>query len=319
LIYARSTKGVSASVVAVVVVVVVAAGAGVIYYTPAGSSLLSTLQSEAGSGGNGQATNGSSSSLTASTTGSSSNASLVTTSTSGSGSANAGACLLNGTSLSSNTSLLNGWVSAIAKIAKVNETANEIFGNFSQMAVSTNAIINGSAVGGTTVDSFSVVGRPVIGSSTYREVNFTLSGFGVSYKQTALFAPNGSATSVTSATLGNFKGSLAARQGQSLVSPFLYEFQTSAYAKAIVASPDVVIVNESKVSLGPTSVDMTYYTLKSLPLTICGSTITKALVGVGTAPGTNTPLVLYETTAVSELRTSIETTTSVVSLAAAGP
>ena len=213
---------------------------------------------------------------------------------------------------------------------ETNATASELFANFSQMALSVEisspllANLSSSLSGNLSssllepiVQSYTVVGQPVVGSLKYYEVNFTVGGpFPSSYL--ALFAPNGTATSVTSPALSfDFNGTEAAQFGPGLISPFLAELETSALAKSIATVTEFAVLNETAVSLGPNSVNVTYYGMKSLPMTYCGVTITSFVEGAGTVPGTNLPLILYTSFQDSFQGGSTSLTTKIVSLTVA--
>jgi len=72
-------------------------------------------------------------------------------------------------------------------------------------------------------------------------------------------------------------------------------------------------------SLGPIPVNVTYYGMKSLPMTYCGITITSFVEGAGTVPGTNLPLILYTSFQDSYQGASTTLTTKIVSLTVASP
>jgi len=197
-----------------------------------------------------------------------------------------------------------------------NVTVDQLFGNFSQMAVTSDIIGNVSL--GTSA-SYQVLGRPMIGSLEYYEVNFTTSSSLFNESQVVMFAPNGTATSVSSPVLGNFTGASAQSMGEGDVSSFLIQLHSSAYAKGIQSDPGVAALDSTTVSLGPTQVNMTYYTLKSLPPTYCGSTIKELVEGLGTVQKTGLTMLMYSQTEVSEQGTTIGVTTSVESLTLAAP
>ena len=146
-----------------------------------------------------------------------------------------------------------------------NVTVAQLFGNFSQMTVTSGITGNVSLA---TSSSYQVMGRPMIGSLEYYEVNFTTSTSLFNESQVVMFAPNGTATSVSSPVLGNFTGASAQTMGEGDVSTFLIQLHSSAYVKGIQSEPGVAALNSTTVSLGPTQVNMTYYTLKSLPPTL---------------------------------------------------
>lgn len=165
----------------------------------------------------------------------------------------------------------------------------DLFGNFSQMTLN---VTYPTSVGGASVESYAVVGRPVVGSLRYYEVNFSLSGVGT---YTALFAPNGTSMSVTTPynPFENFNESFPATYGASLASQFEVILQSGGLAKSVASNPAYRVLNSSTVSLGATSVEMTYFQLQSPPQVNCEINFSNDLVGVGTLPGTNTPVVLY--------------------------
>lgn len=197
-----------------------------------------------------------------------------------------------------------------------NATAAQLFGNFTQMTVTSD--ITGK-VSLATSSSYQVVGRPMIGSLEYFEVNFTTSTPLFNESQVVMFAPNGTATSVSSPILGNFTAASAGAMGEGDVSTFLIQLHSSAYAKSIESDPSVAVLNSTTVSLGPTQVKMTYYTLKSAPTTYCGTTVKELVEGLGTVQKTGLTMLMYSQTQVSAQGTTVGITTSVESLTLAGP
>ena len=186
---------------------------------------------------------------------------------------------------------LFGGMSSPVGAADMNATAAQLFGNFSQMTVSMSLPGSLGGLGGPVVDSYAVVGRPLVGSLRYYEVNFTEGVGGLaSVSSTAWFAPNGTATSVTSGMMSGF-GS-PSETGYALVAPFLVELELGSIAKGAVASPAFTMVNHTSVSLGANTVKVTYYALNSASLASCGASLTKFVVGLGTVPGTRLPLAI---------------------------
>ena len=221
---------------------------------------------------------------------------LSSTTSLGSSSTSSVPCLLDSTGLA-DTTQLNATIGALVgnltnafNEAPGNATVPELFGNFSQMAASTDLT---GPLGAASSSSYQVVGRPTIGSLEYYQVNFTTSSFGFNESDIVMFAPNGTATSVSSSVLGNLTGASAAAMGEADVSSFLIQFHTSAYASSIESDPSVAVLNSTTVSLGPAQVKMTYYTLKSLPLTYCGTTLSELVEGLGTVQGTGLTMLLY--------------------------
>jgi hypothetical protein len=225
--------------------------------------------------------------------------------------------------LNATVTALVGNLTGIYNEGPGNATVSELFGNFSQMAVTSDIGTNMSLGTGvpTTVltsSSYQVVGRPTIGSLQYYEVNFSTSSLGFNVSEVVTFAPNGTATSVTSPVVGNSNGALAESEAQGAVSTFLILFHASAYASSVASDPDVAVLNSTTVSLGPTQVKMTYYTQKSLPMTYCGTTLSKMVEGIGTVQGTGLTMMLYSQAQVTEQGTTLSVTTSVSSLTLAG-
>lgn len=215
-------------------------------------------------------------------------------------------------STSTNTTTCSPFQNNLIRVALLNTTlpkVTDLLGNFSAMTISSQLGVNASAI-----ESYNVVGRPVIDSLRYYEVNVSTSAgspssnFSINIPSTVWFAPNGTAMMVKS-KLGNFTGSSAQLIGGGLLSTFLQELQTSALARNITSSSDFKILNESTVSLGPTKVNITTYELKSLPVTNCGVTISKLIESVGTIPGTKFLLVLN-----SDLRGSSQTSPIVLKM-----
>ncbi len=299
---AAGRPGVSTAVTVAALVLVVGAAA-------AGWTILSLSQSSTFSAAS-----------STSQTGASSPASSAATL--GSPSAGSTPCLLNGTG-AANLAQLNSTLRALAgnltgafDQGPGNVTAADLFGNFTQMAVV-------SKVAGTipmsTSSSYQVIGRPTVGALEYYEVAFTTNTSLLNESQVITFAPNGTATSVTSQSLGNFTGALAQALGEGDVSPFLIMLHSSAYAKAIQSDPSVAVLNSTTVYLGPTQVRMTYYTLKSPPPSYCGITVNELVVGIGTVEKTGLTMLMYSQGQVSQQGGAVGTTTSLESLTLAGP
>jgi hypothetical protein len=226
-------------------------------------------------------------------------------------------CLLNGTGLAGGALLndtiraLVGNLTAMFNQGPSNATVAQLFGNFSQMTVTSD--ITGP-LGLATSSSYQVLGRPMIGSLEYYEVSFNASTAGFNDTQVVMFAPNGTATSVSSPLEGNFTGGPAEVMGEGDVSSFLIALHSSAYASSIESDPSAVVLNSTTVYLGPTQVKMTYYTLKSLPMTYCGATLSELVEGIGTIQGTGITMPLYSQMKISEQGSTIAITTSVDSL-----
>lgn len=230
--------------------------------------------------------------------------------------ANASECISNVTGVYDAT-VLNSTRGSVLRISPLNYAAAQLFENFSRMSIVTTTSVQGSSHNVTVDSSYAVVGRPVIGSVGYYEVNFTMSADGLSEAATVLFAPNGTATRVTSGTLGSSVGSAAAAEGRGMVSPFLFEMETSPYAESLPSSPYARVLNQTAVSLGSTPVMVTFYTENSLPLAYCGASITKFVEGIGSPPGSNLSLILYADSEFTSQNATIEVATSVLSLTVA--
>ncbi len=290
----------------------------------AGAAVFSMSQtpSPSGSAPSSVSATTSSSASTAATSTSSRVNLFSTTTSSGSTSSSSIPCLLNSTGTSSMAQLnatvlaLVGNLTGLFNQGQGNVTVAQLFGNFSQMAVSSEITGNLSLA---TSSSYQVVARPMIGSLEYYEVNFTLSTAGFNDSQVIMFAPNGTATSVSSPLLGSFTGASAAAMGEGDVSSFLIQLHSSSYAGAIQSDPSVAVLNSTTVSIGPTQVKMTYYTLKSLPLTYCGTTLSRLVEGLGTVQKTGLTFLMYGQAQVTEQGTTMGVTTSVESLTLAGP
>jgi len=196
-----------------------------------------------------------------------------------------------------------------------NATVAELFGNFSQMTVTSNIV---GTMGLATSSSYQVIGRPTIGSLEYYEVNFTTSTTGFNVSTVDMFAPNGTVTSVSSPVLGDFTGASAESMGQADVSSYLILLHAGVYASGVLSDPNVAVLNSTTVALGPTQVKMTYYTLKSLPMTYCGTTLSNLVEGIGTVQGTGLTMILYEQAQISEQGITMGETTSVTSLTVTG-
>ena len=183
-------------------------------------------------------------------------------------------CLLNSTGVA-NMTQLNATIGALwgnltdaFNQGPGNVTVAQLFGNFTQMTLTSN--VTGTFNANWTFDlvttsSYQVVARPMIGSLEYYDVDFNISAAGFNDSQTVMFAPNGTATSVSSPVLGNFTGASAQTMGEGDVSSFLIQLHSSAYVKSMESDPGIAVLNSTTVSLGSTQVKMTYYTLKSLP------------------------------------------------------
>ncbi len=307
---AAERPGISTAVAVVALILVVGAAA-------AGWTVLSLSQSS------GSAST-SSTSLTgpaqAASTGANSSASSAATVASSS--ASSIPCLLNGTGaadlaqLNSTLRALVGNLTGLYNQGPGNVTVTDLFGNFTQMAVTSNVI---GTIPLSTSSSYQVIGRPMVGSLEYYEVAFTTDTSFLNESQTVMFAPNGTATSVSSPTLGNFTGASAQAMGEGDVSSFLIMLHSSVYAKAIQSDPSVAVLNSTTVSLGPTQVKMTYYTLKSPPPSYCGTTIKELIEGIGMVQKTGLTMLMYSQGQVTQQGVTVGTTTSLESLTLAGP
>ena len=312
---ARPRRGVAGSVVAVVIVIIIAAtAAGAVISLSQGGGSTSTSSTLA---------TGSIPTLSTNFTATTSHVNFFSSTLSlGSSSTSSVPCLLNDTGLI-NSAQLNATIGALVgnltdafNEGPGNATVPELFGTFSQMTVTSDLT---GPLSLPTSSSYQLVGRPMMGSLEYYEVNFTTSTTLFNESQVVMFAPNGTATSVSSPLLGNFAGASAGTMGQADVSPFLIQFHSSAYASSIESDPSVAVLNSTTVSLGPTQVKMTYYTLKSLPLTYCGTSINELVEGLGTVQGTGLTILLYAQMQMSEQGSTFGETSSVSSLTLAGP
>lgn len=196
--------------------------------------------------------------------------------------------------------------------------ATQLFANFSQMALTTK--LSGPLP--ESDFSYVVVGKPMVGSLRYFEVNFTEGPVGSIFSSTftAWFAPNGTATNVSEPEYQlDWTGLNASERGASLAAAYLVELESNSIAGSIATSPAFGSLGWGTTPLGPTMVNETIYELKSVPLNLCGEAITYLIEDVGTVPGTGFPLVFSTYVQFSSQGISGSISSKVMSLTVASP
>ncbi len=187
-----------------------------------------------------------------------------------------------------------------------------LFGNFSQMSISlqtnsSGAISTVSPAGAMAlVSSYQVVGTSGSGPAKVYQVSVNQQVPGsMNENLTAWVQANGTVNDVS--LLGqNITGSQGTDTFAGFMSAFTVELQEQANLTEFTSSPAFHIVNQTTVTLGPSTLSVTNYDETATPIafSICASSmaIHNFVVQIGTLPGSSFTLVTYE-----NLQASIQT------------
>ncbi len=154
---------------------------------------------------------------------------------------------------------------------------------------------DGSNASGTI--SYSVLGKPVVNGTTFYKVQLEVNSEGQGFSVIALVDPSGKVASVEQNNQ-SLSGQFAQLAYMSAVSPFILELTANQQVGAYIDALHVTQVNQTTVTLGPTTLSVNYYAAKTVPYTItyCDkstTTINSLSMAYGKMPGTDLNVITY--------------------------
>jgi len=166
---------------------------------------------------------------------------------------------------------------------------------------------NGSRTIGTW--SYSVLGRPIVDGIKLYKVQFDMNIEGeTSLPVIAWVDPTGK-VSVISQFNQNFTGPIAQSLYSASASPFIIELQTSQLMGTSGYGPYMNTVNQTTVTLGQTTLSVTYYKAKSSPFTVTNcdnsvTTINDITIAQGKVSGTSSDIITYYSVSITSKGTT---------------
>ncbi|MDA4124074.1 MAG: hypothetical protein OK438_01295 [Thaumarchaeota archaeon] len=283
-------SGIARSIVVVAIILIIAvAGAGAYFLTSTGGSTRSSTSLATSS----QTSSLSSSISTTSSASASSQSSTSTYSTSLSTSTSL-TCPTTSTTISSSTSTTTT-TSMTGTPAYLHQLV-EMFGNFSAMKVNSYGYSHNSTTGATYqyngTSSYRVLYSPKTGASAYK-VNFTESIYNPSEAGMMWIQPDGMIIAIYMSG-HNSTGAVALGEAGLLTAPFPVVFQYGIALQAYLSFPGMHQINQTSLTLGPTTLTVTNYGISS-PTSFCNGsgviTNSRFLLQVGKVSGTTMTLV----------------------------
>jgi len=155
---------------------------------------------------------------------------------------------------------------------------------------------NGKGIIGTW--TYSVLGRPIVNGIKSYTVQFVMQlEDEESLPMIATVDPTGKVSSISQYGQ-NFTGALAQSLYSASASPFMIELQSGQLLSTAGFLPNLNLVNQTTLTLGSTSVSVTYYKAKSVPFNVINcdnsqTTINDITIGQGKVSGVSSDIITY--------------------------